>query len=714
MKFRVEQITDAHRTDIVNMVNFLPDPCFAIDLQRNIIAWNQAIVDLTGIKAQDMLGKGNYEYAVPFYGSRRPILIDLALNWSTEIANQYRYIKKEGDILVSEIENPRLQPTSTLLWKKACKLCDENGECIGAIEVIRNLTEWEKSEAELEKAVSEKTLILNTTSEHISFYDSDMRIQWINRAVANALGQDMSHLIGRHCYEVWHNRKEPCMDCPVLKAKLTGKPQQADITTPDNRVWLVRGYPVFDQDGNVTNLIEFTQDISERKRIEHEREITIEFLNLTAVKGKSVPEILSLAVEFLFRTSQCDAIGIRLKHNDDFPYFQKLGFSEEFVARENTLCARNAAGDLIRDPNGRPLLECLCGNVISGRFDPEKPYFTKKGSFWTNSTTELIASQDVKLDHMRYYCNTAGYESLALVPLHLGSERIGLIQFVSKQKGLFHIEDIQLWERLAETLTAALSKAQTEQALRDREMELNSLNKELENKVRLRTAALLNSNREIRELAHKTINAMENDRKVLAKELHDCIGGTLAAIMYQLESRVESTGPPPPSVEIPLERIITYIGNAILEVKRITRQLRPSVLDDFGLVVAIDANIREFETFHPKTKVRRQISINEGDLSSDAETVLYRVLQEALNNIGKHSKAANVDIQCRHDISGIILEIKDDGIGFEPGQLESANVMNGFGLHSMKERVEICNGKFRIESSPGKGTTIIAVIPSES
>ncbi len=557
--------------------------------------------------------------------------------------------------------------------------------------------------------------ILNTTSEYISFYDSDMRIQWLNRATANALGQDMSHLIGRHCYEVWHRTKEPCMDCPVLKAKLTGKPQQADITTPDHRIWLVRGYPVFDRNGNVTNLIEFKQDISERKRIEHEREITIDFLNLTAVKGKSVPEILNLAVDFLFRTSQCDAIGIRLRQNDDFPYFEKLGFSQEFVARENTLCARNADGDLIQDPNGRPLLECMCGNVISGRFDPEEPYFTEKGSFWTNSTTELMVSlKDVKLDHMRYYCNTAGYESLALVPLHLGSERIGLIQLASRQKGLFHIEDIQLWERLAETLTAALSKAQTEQALRDREMELKSLNKVLENKVRLRTAALLNSNRQIRELAHKTINAMENDRKVLAKELHDCIGGTLAAIMYQLESRVENTGPPPSSIEIPLERIITYIGKAILEVKRITKQLRPSVLDDFGLAVAMEENIREFETFHPKTRVWRQISINDGDLSSDAETVLYRVLQEALNNIGKHSKAANVDIRCQHDANSIILEIKDDGIGFETSHLKSANVMNGFGLHSMKERVEICNGKFRVESSLGKGTAIIAIIPLES
>jgi PAS domain-containing protein len=83
--------SDLHFTEIIN---FFPDPCFAIDLQGKVIAWNQAMVELTGIASSDMLGKGEYEYAISLYGSRRPLLIDLAINWNEDIAKTYKYIKK--------------------------------------------------------------------------------------------------------------------------------------------------------------------------------------------------------------------------------------------------------------------------------------------------------------------------------------------------------------------------------------------------------------------------------------------------------------------------------------------------------------------------------------------------------------------------------------------------------------------------------------------
>jgi PAS domain S-box-containing protein len=241
---------------------------------------------------------------------------------------------------------------------------------------------------------------------------------------------------------------------------------------------------------------------------------------------------------------------------------------------------------------------------------------------------------------------------------------------------------------------------------------LRQMNDTLEEQVAARTAELERSNQEIRELSHMTIRAMENDRRALAKELHDSIGGTLAAIKYQLEARVETTGSTHSPHELPLEKIIDYIGHTIQESRRITKQLRPSVLDDFGLIAAVEEHIGDFQGFNPHIKVLKQIHIDETDLSGDAKTVLYRVLQEALNNVAKHSKADRVNVRCYRDGGRVKLQIRDNGVGFDPDEvLGCANIMDGYGLHSMTERVEICKGEFHIESAPAKGATLVASIP---
>ena len=124
---------------LAQTINFLPDATMVIDLEGKVIAWNQAIENMTGIKAQDMLGKGNYEYAIPFYGERRPVLIDIVGKWEKEIEKKYQYIKEEGESLVSETYDPIIKPGG-FLWNKASLLYDHNGEMIGAIESIRDIT----------------------------------------------------------------------------------------------------------------------------------------------------------------------------------------------------------------------------------------------------------------------------------------------------------------------------------------------------------------------------------------------------------------------------------------------------------------------------------------------------------------------------------------------------------------------------------------------
>lgn len=113
---------------------------------------------------------------------------------------------------------------------------------------------------------------IHKNGEIIAYYDTDLRIIWSNRASAESVGLLAKDLIGKHCYEVWNNRKTPCEGCPVLKARETKKPVKSEQQTPDGKHWYLRGYPVLDNKDNVIALVEFGQDITDRKTTEAELE----------------------------------------------------------------------------------------------------------------------------------------------------------------------------------------------------------------------------------------------------------------------------------------------------------------------------------------------------------------------------------------------------------------------------------------------------------
>jgi PAS domain S-box-containing protein len=150
-----------------DIIDFLPDATFAIDLEGRIIAWNKAIETMTGIKAASMLGKGNYEYSLPFYGKRRPILIDLVFVSDEEIKTKYHFVQKKDGVLLAEADVSVRGEGIRHLWGKAGSLFDSNGKMVGAIEAIRDITDQrtaEKDRKRLEEHLqrSEKMKALGT------------------------------------------------------------------------------------------------------------------------------------------------------------------------------------------------------------------------------------------------------------------------------------------------------------------------------------------------------------------------------------------------------------------------------------------------------------------------------------------------------------------------------------------------------------------------
>ena len=156
---------------LADMINFLPDATFVIDTGGKIIAWNRAMEEMTGLKAKRMVGKGDYEHAVPFYGTRRPLLIDLALRRDEEAEKLYPYIDRDHDIIVSEAYVPRLKG-GLHLWLKASPLRDSSGNVVGAIESIRDVTARKRAEEALRESEERYRQLFEMESDAIFLLDS--------------------------------------------------------------------------------------------------------------------------------------------------------------------------------------------------------------------------------------------------------------------------------------------------------------------------------------------------------------------------------------------------------------------------------------------------------------------------------------------------------------------------------------------------------------
>jgi len=170
--YSAAQETQRRLTDIID---FLPDPTLVIDEANRVIAWNRAMEQMTGVPAQDMLGKGDYEYALPFYGERRPILIDLVRMPPEEFAHKYAHIARQGSVLAGETFVTHLRGSSGYLYATASALHDSKGDFAGAIETIRDLTERKQAEVELQRAKDAAEAATQAKSAFLAMMSHEIR-----------------------------------------------------------------------------------------------------------------------------------------------------------------------------------------------------------------------------------------------------------------------------------------------------------------------------------------------------------------------------------------------------------------------------------------------------------------------------------------------------------------------------------------------------------
>ena len=211
----------------------------------------------------------------------------------------------------------------------------------------------------------------------------------------------------------------------------------------------------------------------------------------------------------------------------------------------------------------------------------------------------------------------------------------------------------------------------------------------------------------LRQLSTRLIDAQERERKLVAQDLHDSIGGRLAGIKYGLEKIAAQTSSDNDEINAALNDIVTVVRSTIEETQRINKALHPSIVDDLGLRAAVRGYCHEFQNLYPHITVDLEQELNEAVLPDSLKILTYRVLQEALNNVAKHSCARNVSIALFHRQDCLDLTIVDNGKGFDTVTLLSTlGPSSGMGLQGMQERAELFGGTFHLDSKINDGTRI--------
>jgi len=297
------------------------------------------------------------------------------------------------------------------------------------------------------------------------------------------LGKTVYDLSPKELADVYKKTDQELFDHPGIQV-YEAKTRYANGTLRD----VVFNKATFtDEYGNVNGLVGVILDITDRKQAERRQRLTAEILGILN-DSSALTDAIKRILIVIKRETGFEAIGIRLRSGDDFPYFVQEGFSDDFLLVENTLTVRDRDGGVCRDENGNYSLECTCGLVISGKTDPANPLFTTGGSCWTNNSFPLLdvpVDQDPRL-HPRNRCIHEGFLSVALIPIRADREIVGLLQLNDRKKDCFTLDMIHFFEGLSASIGLALMRRQLED---ERERLIAELRKAL-SKVKLLSGLL--------------------------------------------------------------------------------------------------------------------------------------------------------------------------------------------------------------------------------
>ncbi|MDY6988500.1 MAG: PAS domain S-box protein [Thermodesulfobacteriota bacterium] len=557
------------------------------------------------------------------------------------------------------------------LLLSATPLRSEEG-IVGCVLLLTDTTALKQLERDLEAERERLAVTLLSIGDGVIVTDLEGQIQLINRVAESLTGWSHGEAKGRSLDEVFHiiseKTRRPCEN-PVKKVLasgvIVGLANDSLLISKDGaeRAVADSGSPILSRNGNIVGVVLVFRDVTKLKEADKAL--------------RRAHEELEERVEE--RTAELVSINEKLKREieDRKQAQQALKQSEERLREVNVALDRGLSEvfqALRKLASGDPSVR------ISETSELDLLVRLKRA---VNATAQDLATI-INLTH-EFAMGLAEYFDVL--------QRVSRGDFSARVSGDSPVELLGALKRDINHMILGIS---TEIAERQRAEQ-----------------ALQKSEAELRHLSARLLQVQEAEREKISRELHDSIGQALAATKFGVENclhRIRELADEETAKS--LEALVPVVQRASEEVRQIHTDLRPSLLDDLGIIATISWFCREFQGLYGGLTIEQQIDVEEKQVADALKIVIFRLLQEALNNVAKYGKGDRVRVSLQERKGHIELAIKDNGRGFNVDEAFSTkSLKGGFGLTSMKERTELSGGSFFIESAPKTGTLVRATWP---
>jgi len=447
-----------------NLVQHSPNIIYKFSNQRGVLFWSERVEDILGFTPKDLY--------------QNPFLWNQSIHPDDKIAVQN---------IIKEAESSRSNTNFTIEYRVKNKngkwiwLQDKfmhktiiNDEII--IESIAtDITERKRSEETLYQSFLRYQMFFEHSGSSNSIFDINCCLLLQNKESISKFGFPEDESIGKSVYELFGDEAEDVYH-RMRRVIETKKTEIFDIkfNLLTGTKWFRSSYlALIDESNTVKGVQVVSYDITDKKQIEIFQSLSSEIINILN-STNPIHDNLKKILQLIKNETSISALGIRLKQGEDFPFIDSLGYSDEFIKQENSILLKDKKQNICRFKDGKPMLECTCGYVISNANNSCIEPLTKTGSFWTNNTyplLQLTTDKDPRL-HARNTCIHSGYGSLAIIPIHSNEEIIGTLQLNDININAFTNEMIHSFEGICLHIGSTIMRKQAEEALLKSEAQL--------------------------------------------------------------------------------------------------------------------------------------------------------------------------------------------------------------------------------------------------